>query len=323
MDIESICLIGGTGFVGRSIAEHACGELLRVRVVTRSEARARELLVLPTLETMVADPNDEKSLARAFENMDAVVNLAGILHPGGGATFESVHVGLPRKIARAARAAGVRRLLHMSALGASAGAPSEYLRTKARGEAAVLESAKELAVTIFRPSVIFGEHDRFLNLFATLVRLFPVIPLGSADARFQPVWVEDVARCFMESLGDSRTFGQAYDLCGKDVYTLEEMVRFVAAVLKRKPRIVALPPSLAALQAAVFEHLPGKLLTRDNLRSMSVANVCSADFPAVFCFEPASLETVAAEYLVGTGARSRYQGFRNHAGRETWPAARS
>jgi uncharacterized protein YbjT (DUF2867 family) len=315
MDIESVCIMGGTGFVGRSIAEQAVSQGLRVRVITRSEPRARPLLVLPTLETMVADPNDEKSLERCLENMDAVVNLAGILHERSGATFESVHVQLPRKVAKACRAAGVRRFLHMSALGAAADGPSEYLRSKARGEAAVRETAAALPTTIFRPSVIFGEHDNFLNLLAQLVRFFPVIPLAKARARFQPIWVEDVARCFVASLEDSRTWGQAYDLCGGKAYTLEEMVRFVANLLHRKPLIAALPDSLAALQAFVFEHLPGKLLTRDNLRSMSVDNVCSAGFPEIFCFEPSALETVAAEYLAGTSTRARYQRFRNYAGR--------
>ena len=315
MDIESLCIIGGTGFVGRSIAEQACARGLRVRVVTRSAPRARPLLVLPTLETVVADPNNEPSLGRCLENMDAVVNLAGILHERRGATFESVHAELPRKIARACGAAGVRRLLHMSALGASADGPSAYLRSKAQGEAALREAGAALSFTIFRPSVIFGEHDRFLNLLAGLARIFPVIPLGGARARFKPIWVEDVARCFVAALGDARTSGKAYELCGPRACTLEEMVRLVAAIAGRKPRIVALPDSLAALQAFVFEHLPGKLLTRDNLRSMSVDNVCAGPFPTVFGFEPSTMESVAAEYMAGTGARARYQQFRNYAGR--------
>jgi NADH dehydrogenase len=315
MDIESVCLVGGTGFVGRSIAERACAQGLRVRVITRSEPRARPLLVLPTLETMVADPNDERSLGRCFENMDAVVNLAGILHERRGATFASVHAELPRKIVRACREAGVLRLIHMSALGAAADAPSAYLRSKAKGEAAVREAGDAPSFTIFRPSVIFGEHDHFMNLFARLVRIFPVIPLGAARARFQPIWVEDVARCFVTALGSTRMSGHAYELCGPRACSLEELVRFVAAVLGRKPRIVALPDALAALQAFAFEHLPGKLLTRDNLRSMSVDNVCSGPFPEVFGFQPASLEAVAAEFLLDKGVRSRYQQFRNYAGR--------
>lgn len=315
MDIESVCLVGGTGFVGRAVAERACAQGLRVRVVTRSEPRARALLVLPTLETMVADPNDEKSLERSLENMDAVINLAGILHEGRGSTFESVHVELPRKIARACRAAGVRRFLHMSALGASSEGPSLYLRSKARGEDVVREAAATLPATIFRPSVIFGEHDRFLNLFANLVRLSPVIPLGGAHARFQPVWVEDVARAFVAALADARTFGQTYELCGPRAWSLEEMVRFVAATLGRRPMIVALPGALAALQAFALEHLPGKLMTRDNLRSMSLDNCCAGSFPAVFGFEPAGLESVTAGYLAGTSTSERYQRFRNFAGR--------
>jgi uncharacterized protein YbjT (DUF2867 family) len=314
-DIGSVCIIGGSGFVGGSIADLACARGYRVRVVTRSEPRARRLLVLPTLETMVADPNDEESLARALENMDAVINLAGILHPSRGASFEAVHVELPRKIARACRVAGVRQFLHMSALGASPTGPSEYLRSKAAGEAALRESGAGLAHTIFRPSVIFGEGDRFLNLFAKLLRVFPVVPLAAAHARFQPIWVEDVARCFVAALGEPRASGQAYELCGPRVYTLEELLRFVAATLGRKRKVIALPDSLARLQAFVFEHLPGKLMTRDNLRSMSVDNVCAGPFPELFGFAPSALESVAPEYLVGSGSRARYQRFRHYAGR--------
>jgi len=315
MDISSVCIIGGSGFVGRSVAEQASTRGLRVRVVTRSEPRARGLLVLPTVETMVADPNDEKALARSLDNMDAVVNLVGILHPSGRASFASAHVELPRKITRACRAAGVRQFLQMSALGASPTAPSEYLRSKAAGEEAVRAAGAELPFTIFRPSVIFGEHDRFLNLFARMARIFPVIPLGAAHAKFQPVWVEDVARAIATSLGEPRALGSTFELCGPRAYTLEELVRFAAAAVGRSPRIMALPAALASFHAFVFEHLPGKLLTRDNLRSLSVDNVCAGPFPQVFGFEPSPLEAIAPEYLEQTGTRARYQRFRHYAGR--------
>ncbi len=315
MDIESICIIGGTGFVGRSIAEQACSRGYRVRVVTRSTPRANALLVLPTLEVMVADPHDEASLARSFEGMDAVVNLAGILHERRRASFQSVHVELPRKIVRACRSAGVRQLLHMSALGASTTGPSRYLRSKGEGEAAVREAGEALPFAIFRPSLIFGEHDRSLNLFASLARMFPVIPLGAAKARFQPIWVEDVARCFVTALGRCDTFGRSYDLGGPRVCTLEELVRFVADTLQLRRRIVRLPGVLASLQAFVLENLPGKLITRDNLRSMSVDNVCAGPFPEVFGFAPATLEAVVPQYLADTGVRARYQRYRHYAGR--------
>ena len=315
MDISSVCIIGASGFVGRSIAEQACMRGLRVRVVTRSAPRARRLLVLPTVEIMVADPNDESALARCFDNMDAVVNLVGILHPRGDASFASAHAELPRKIARACRVAGVRQLLHMSALGASASAPSVYLRSKAAGEEAVRAAGGELPFTIFRPSVIFGEDDRFVNLFAKLARIFPVIPLGGAHAKFQPIWVEDVARCFTLALGDPRALGSTFELCGPRVYTLEELVRYVAVTIGHPRRIIALPAGLASLQAFVFEHLPGRLLTRDNLRSMSADNVCAGPFPQLFGFEPSPLEAVAPGYLLGAGSRARYQRFRHYAGR--------
>jgi uncharacterized protein YbjT (DUF2867 family) len=315
MDIETVCIIGGAGFVGRSIADQACAGGRRVRVVTRSRWRARHLTVLPTLEVVVADVNDERGLARAVEGMDAVVNLTGILNQGRRETFKAVHVELPRRIGHAASKAGVRRFLHMSALGAAADAPSDYLRSKAEGESAVRQGPSECAWTIFRPSVIFGEHDRFTNLFASLARVAPVIPLAAAQARFKPVWVEDVARSFVASLGDPRTFAQSYDLCGPRVYTLEELVRLVAAAIGRRPRIVALPAALAQLQAFTFEHLPGKIMTRDNLRSMTVDSVCSGPFPAVFAFAPSALEAIAPEYLGGSTTRSRYNRYRHYAGR--------
>jgi uncharacterized protein YbjT (DUF2867 family) len=316
VEISSVCIIGGSGFVGRSVAEQACARNLRVRVVTRSEPRARHLLVLPTVEIRVADPNDEKDLAGALENMDAVVNLVGILHPSRRASFTDAHAELPRKIARACRAAGTRQFLHMSALGASESAPSEYLRSKAAGEEAVRATGGDLPFTIFRPSVIFGVHDHFLNLFARLAHWLPVIPLAAAGARFQPVWVEDVARAFVTSLGESRALGSTYELCGPGRYTLGELVRFAAQTAGYKRRVVALPPSLGALQAFVFEHLPGKLITRDNLRSMTVDNVCEGPFPQVFGFEPSPVESVAPEYLAPTSAReARFQLFRHYAGR--------
>lgn len=315
MKISSICILGGTGFVGQAIADEISRGGARVRVVTRSEPRASRLLVLPTVEVLVADPHDARSLARAFENMDAVINLVGILHPSRRYSFEAVHVDLPRKVAEAANSAGVRHLLHMSALGAAENGPSEYLRSKARGEAALRAAAQGLPVTIFRPSVIFGPGDRFVNVFAQMSRWFPVIPLAGATARFQPVWVEDVARCFALALGDPRTFGHTYELCGPKAYALAEIVRFAGRATHHERRVVALPGGLAALQAVVLEHLPGKLMTRDNLRSMSVDNVCAGVFADVFGFQPSPMEAVVPEYLAGSAARARYSRFRQNAGR--------
>jgi NADH dehydrogenase len=200
--------------------------------------------------------------------------------------------------------------VHLSALGASDKAPSNYLRSKAAGEAALRMGAGVVPWTILRPSVIFGEGDRFLNLFAHLVKLFPVIPLGAAQARFQPVWVEDVARCCVAALGDARAFGQVYELCGPRAYTLRELVELVAATLGVRRTVVALPGALAEMQAFVLEHLPGSLMTRDNLRSMSIDNVCTGKRPPICDYEPAAIEAVLPKYLGAASGGARYARYR-------------
>lgn len=315
MQVESVCILGGTGFVGRAVAEQLTSQGRRVRVVTRMQARGKPLAVLPTVEVTEGNVHDPQSLRRCFENMDVVINLVGILHEGRRQSFRSCHVELPARVVEACRASGVQQLIHMSALAAADDAPSAYLRSKAAGEAAVRQGAGILPYTIFRPSIVFGEGDRFLNLFASLVRVFPVIPLAGAGARFQPVWVEDVARCIAGAVGNRHAFGHVYELAGPNVYTLAQLVQLVAGVLGRKRAIVALPAALGRLQAFTFEHLPGKLMTRDNLASMSVDNVSSAPFPSLFGFQPSPIEAVVPEYLHATTARARYSQYRGHAGR--------
>jgi uncharacterized protein YbjT (DUF2867 family) len=317
MDIERVCLIGGTGFIGRAVANQLSPRGARVRVLTRYDQAAAPVKLLPTVEVMTGSPYDDTALAGALDDMDAVVNFVGTLSEGRGRSFERAHVELPRRIAAACREQGVQHFLHVSALGASPTGPSAYQRSKGAGEEALKQAAGILPWTIFRPSLVFGEGDRSLNMFAALARLFPVIPLGRADAKFQPVWVDDVARAICASLGDMRTFGQTYELCGPRVYALQELVRIAAGMVGRNPRIVALGDGLANLQAAVFERLPGKVLTRDNLRSMSVDNVCGCAFPAIFGFQPAALEAIMPEYMDGAGSpRGRYARFRHYAGRQ-------
>jgi NADH dehydrogenase len=166
-----------------------------------------------------------------------------------------------------------------------------------------------------RPSVIFGREDQFLNLFARLARLLPVVVLASPEARFQPVHVDDVAHAIVASLGEVRTFGQRYDLCGPRVYTLRQLVEYVAHAAGLRRPVIGLGPSLSMLQAAVLEHLPGKLMTRDNVRSMTVDNVCECDFPAVFGFAPTPMEAVVPLYIPGATPRARYRWFRFRARR--------
>lgn len=311
--MTKICILGGGGFVGRNLVSQLARRGHRITVPTRQRQRAKDLLVLPDIEVVETDIHDLAKLGRLLAGQDAVVNLVGILH-GSRQAFEYAHVELPAKVVAACRANGVRRLLHMSALGADGGSRSVYQQSKAGGEKRVL-MAKDLDVTVFRPSVIFGPGDNFLNLFADLLELAPVVPLADGHARFQPVHVADVARAFALAVDDPATFGQAYNLCGPKAYTLAELVRIVADTLGLKRAVVPLNPSLSYLFARLMELKPGrKLMTRDDHYAMLVDNVCPEGFPGLFG-TPAALEG-RLDYLVGRdGIRGRYDLFRSRAGR--------
>lgn len=317
-----VLLVGGTGFIGSQIAGRLAAGNRHVLVPTRRYERARHLLPLPTVEVVEADVHDDAQLRRLVGGVDAVINLVGILHGRRGSPwgpeFDKAHVRLPARIAAACTDSGVRRLLHMSALGVQAGsersAPSMYLRSKAAGEQAVRE-ARALDWTIFRPSVVFGPGDSFLNLFARLQAWLPVMALARAAARFQPVFVGDVAHCVARALEEPATIGKKYPLCGPDVYTLAELVAFVGEVTGNPRPVVALGSRLGRMQALVLELAPGKPMTRDNLRSMEVDSVCDCPFPHEFGISPTPLAAVAPEYLAPGAARSRYDAYRTRIGR--------
>lgn len=298
-----IAVLGGTGFVGRSLCARLVEAGHAVRILTSHRERHRDLLVLPTAQLVDADVHHPAVLKREFQGQDAVINLVGILNERGrdGRGFEIAHAELPAKVVQACRQAGVPRLLHMAALQAANDAPSHYLRSKAHGEQAVMDAAKSgLRVTSFRPSVIFGPRDSFTNRFAGLLRSVPLVfPLACPNARMQPVYVEDVARAFLFALDRHETFGQRYDLCGPRVYTLQEIVAYLAAVLGLKRRILPLGPGFSRLQAAVLQFAPGKPFTPDNYRSLQVASTCRGPFPEIFGITPARFEDIVPTYLPG------------------------
>ena len=301
MSTHKICLLGGTGFVGRRLAARLSEAGHDVVILTRHRERHRGLLVLPTVKLVQGDVHDPGFLGNQFAGRDTVINLVGILNEAGrnGHGFARVHAELPEKIVGVCGATGVARLLHMSALHASADAPSHYLRTKAQGEDAVHRAASaDFHVTSFRPSVIFGPGDGFLNRFAALLRLTPgVFPLACPDARFQPVSVEDVVGAFVESLDNHKTFGERYDLCGPKTYTLRETVAYVARVLDKPVCIIGLNDTLSYLQALSLEFVPGKPFSLDNYHSLQIDSVCDKGFPEVFGITPGSLEEIAPDYL--------------------------
>ena len=314
MQLIDVCVLGGSGFVGRHVCAALAAAGYRVRVATRDRERAKEeLILLPTVSVDAVDVHDPAALAAFLHGADAAVNLVGVLHQGSGkAGFGQAHVELTRKLVAACRERGVGRLLHMSALNADSGGPSDYLRSKGDAERIVRESG--LAWTIFRPSVIFGRGDGFLNLFAGLLMVLPLLPLGSPNARFQPVYVEDVARAFTASLGDLASLGKSYELCGPKVYTLRQLVEHAAAVTGRHRPIIGLGDGLSRLQAAVLGLMPVKLMTLDNYYSMKADSVCSCDFP--FGIVPATLEAVTPICLAHKTPRARYMDLRAQAERQ-------
>ncbi len=315
-----VCLLGGSGFVGRSLAALLVQHGYDVRIPTRDRARHRELLVLPGVDLITADVHDERTLAALLRGASIAINLVGILNERGhdGSGFRRAHVELAEKLMRGCQEAGVTRLLQMSALKANAerGA-SHYLRTKGQAEQIVKDQAgQEIAYTIFRPSVIFGEGDSFTNRFARLLKLAPVLPLPRPDARFAPVYVEDVAQAFLRALEDTETHGKTYELCGPEIFSLLEVVEFLKRELKLKRVVVPMPDPLGRLQAWVGDYLlPGKPLSLDNFRSLGVASVCTEDGLALLGITPQSMEAVVPRYLTGEGRAARLARIREQSRR--------
>ena len=313
MVLPSILILGGTGFVGRHVVAALVDAGYRVVVPTRRRVAARDLFLLPTVEIVEADIRDGATLARLASGAVAVINLVGILNESRRQTFADIHVGVTRTAIAASKSAGVPRLLQMSALNADPAGPSRYLATKGEAEARVVASG--LAYTIFQPSVIFGREDDFLNKFATLLRFAPVMPLPGADAKFQPVYVGDVAHCFVHALVDDATVGMKYRLCGPTIYTLRELVRYVGEVTGNIRPIIGLGPTLAGAQACVLEHMPGTPMSRDNLLSMQRDSVCGCPFPAEFGIVPAAIEALVPTWLAPEALHSRYDRIRAEGGR--------
>jgi NADH dehydrogenase len=325
--MNRVVILGGSGFVGRSLCEQFSAPPapsgLRVLVPSRRRERAKHLFTLPKVDVVQADVHREADLNRVLAGADAVINLVAILH-GTPQAFEQAHVTLVQRLVQACVKQGVRRVLHVSALGVPddpAQAPSNYLTSKAEGELALREAqaAGLLDVTVLRPSVIFGEHDRFLNLFAQLQAVAPFMPLAGAQARFQPVWVEDVARALVACLRDPATAGRTFECAGPHVLTLAGLVRLAGKGSGHARWVLPMPMAVGRLQAAAMAFMPGEpLMSKDNLDSMQVPNVATGTLPGLadLGITPASAEVIAPQYLNRSGDWARRLDFlRSLAGR--------
>lgn len=311
-----ILILGGSGFVGRAFAEHwhrHAASDSTLLVPTRRWRSASALRHLPRVEIREADVWNDGVLNDWVAQADAVVNLVAILQ-GTAADFERAHITWVQRVVAACQANGVRRLVHVSALGVGRGDPSHYLRTKAQAES--LLHSSNLDVRLLRPSVIFGAEDRFLNTFAQLQRMAPVVPLAGAQAEFQPVWVGDVAQAIHRALVHPKP--GVWECAGPRRYTLAELVRLAGRWSGQARPVMPLPAALATLQAIAMECLPGEtLLSRDNLASLRVPNVADGHTPGLrdLGIEPQPLEAIAPSYLREQRGCAAFEPLRRTAGR--------
>ena len=308
-----IVLIGGSGFLGRHLVQALTEDGHSCTVLTRAKAQRSTWKLKSGVTLVEADVYDTAALEKQFSGAGAVVSMAGILNEAGfgGKGFGKVHVELVEGVIEACRAAGVGRLLHVSALNAGRG-KSHYLQSKGQAEQALL-AAVDLDVTIFQPSVIFGPGDDFFNRFAMMLSVAPVMPLACPDSRLQPVYAGDVAGAMVTALGDPMTYGQSYQLAGPLDYTLKELVQWTARTMGKKRWIVGLPRPLSAAMAAVMNLVPGKPLSWDNYLSLQTDNVSDDNGLKRLGITPRAIDTVVPDYLVGSLRQRRLQSFRKRS----------
>jgi len=313
---KTVCIFGGSGFVGHYISGLLIEKGYRVRIVTRHPQRHKDMKVLPGLTLIQGTPADKTVRDSALEDCDVAINLVGILNEKGrdGRGFRKVHVDLAKDILQSCIDNKVPRLLHMSALNAdSSKGSSHYLRSKGEAENYLHTfTGRNIHITSFKPSVIFGPGDSFLNRFAGLLKLAPVMPLACPDARFAPVYVGDVAEAFVNAIDDKQSFDQRIELCGPNQYTLEELVEYTARCLGRHRVIAGLTDWASRLQATVMDFVPGKPFSTDNYNSLKQDSICSQGTPC-----PTSIEAIAPYYLGKGDINTQLQNFRTWARRES------
>ena len=277
MKINKACIIGGTGFVGHHLIPKLANAGIECRIPARRPHRYRSLEVQHGCELTTLENLEIESLKSHFDGCDAVINLLGILNDSHSCSFEDIHVEAPEKILEAAQQSGIERLLHMSALNADeTNGASNYLKSKGKGENIMLSpNTGSVMVTSFRPSVIFGDNDSFINRFAQLLVIPGPLPLACAAAKFSPVYVGDVTAAFLKALTDASTFGKSYELCGPRTMTLQQIVEYIAHVKGTHKNVIALGDAMSRLQAKILGVMPGKPFTMDNYNSLQQPSVCT------------------------------------------------
>lgn len=314
MKIDKICVLGGTGFVGRHLISRLANQGYKIKVLTRNPQKYRDLYVLPSIIIAKVNVHDVKTLIEHFTGYDVIINLIGILYETTNQSFQHLHVELVSNILEACRSVGIKHILHMSALNASTTSPSNYLRTKANGEQLLL-SEDSIRVTCFRPSVIFAPDDNFYNRFAHIVKIFPVLLLACPHAKFAPVYVGDVVRVFEIILENKYMGSKIYELCGPRVYSLREIVESIIRMLKLKVLVINLSDRLSLLQARILGKFG--IFTIDHYLSLKFSNsTCKCNILNQLGIEPLPVESIMTAYFAQQSTqKKRYNKLRQSAGR--------
>jgi len=314
---RSICILGGTGFVGRHLISKLAHSSASITVLCRNPERHRDLSVIPKLKLYAADCHDLKTLRHYFSEVDTVINLVGILNEKGdsGKGFHKVHVDLAETVVQACDYCDISHVMHVSALNANTShAPSYYLQSKGEGEEIIKTAANaQCAVTTFQPSVIFGPGDSCFNLFAQLLRITPgIVPLACAKSKMAPVYIGDVVDAISQCLQDREWQNQSWTLCGPTEYTLKELVQFTAKTCGQRRLILGLGKFFSKIQARLLEMLPGQLMSRDNYRSLQMDSICKNNGLVTLGIEPQALESLVGRYLNSISYRTRYNDYRRN-----------
>ena len=308
MDLDGrlICIFGGGGFVGRYIAQALLERGARLRIAERSIKNAMHIKPLGNLgqtQFVSADVTKQDSVGRAVRECDAVINLVGILN----GNFERVHVDGARNVAEAAAAAGCRALLHLSAIGADSDSPSRYGRSKGDGEQAVLTAFPD--AIILRPSIIFGREDQFINRFAAMISMLPIVPVIGADTKFQPIFVGDIADVAAQALSHPELYaGQTFELGGPEIISMGDLNRRIAQLTGRKRTCVDVPDVAAKAMANVLGPLPGAPITADQYKMLQKDNVVAQGAKGLDAFgvAPTPLAAVTSGWMEKYTAHGRF-----------------
>ena len=308
LNLNKIVILGGTGFIGSELAAKMSRLSQNVTILTRDIETNKDLKLVPNIELIACNINDERILREKFKNADLVVNAVGVLNEFGDSTFKLLHYLLIKKISASMRINKVKRLLHISSLNADIRAKSEYLRTKGKAEDYLLSETRDFCnVTVFRPSIVFGDNDSFFNKFAMILKFALIFPLACHNSKFMPIYVGDFTDFIISTISNNKTYNTKIDVTGPKEYTFREIIDITLKILKIKRIIIPLNNTLSKIQAYIFQRLPGKIFTMDNFKSLQVDSVSADGFKGT-----TSIEDVVPKYL---NVNDKFKDLRKKSGR--------